>query len=77
MLTTETVISTQMQAVKKVLAGSRPMDLPQLLRPMGLTQRASWLSLHGVPHFVQACARAGPRGPARLWREMHAAAQLY
>ena len=37
-----------------MLAGSRPMDLPQMLRPMAPAERADWLSLHGVPHIVQA-----------------------
>ncbi len=41
------------QALRKVLAGSRPMDLPQLLRPMAPAERAAWLSLHGVPSLVQ------------------------
>ena len=41
------------QAVKKVLAGSRSMDLPQMLRPMLPDERAAWLALHGVPHIVQ------------------------
>lgn len=43
----------EMQAVKKVLAGSRSMDLPQMLRPMPPDERAAWLALHGVPHIVQ------------------------
>ncbi|KAK9830877.1 hypothetical protein WJX81_000996 [Elliptochloris bilobata] len=40
-------------AVRKVLSGSRPMDLPQMLRPMAPDARAEWLALHGVPHIVQ------------------------
>lgn len=43
----------EVQAVKKVLAGSRSMDLPQMLRPMLPDERAAWLALHGVPHIVQ------------------------
>ena len=43
----------EVQAVKKVLAGSRSMDLPQMLRPMQPDERAAWLALHGVPHIVQ------------------------
>jgi len=42
------------QALRKVLAGSRPMDLPQLLRPMAPAERAAWLSLHDVPSLMQA-----------------------
>ena len=45
--------------MRKVLAGSRPMDLPQMLRPMAPAERADWLLLHGVPHIVQARAEAG------------------
>ncbi len=53
------------QALRKVLAGSRPMDLPQLLRPMAPAERAAWLLLHGVPTLVQVrhtVCRARPCG---------------
>ena len=50
--------------MRKVLAGSRPMDLPQMLRPMAPAERADWLQLHGVPHIVQA--RLNPGSPVRV-----------